>query len=67
MVVEISTHDYRSTGVLSDNVSDNLSDSDGPVLQVLLLSWLEVTVENLNVFVAELNLGPTEECAECLH
>jgi Na+/H+-translocating membrane pyrophosphatase len=67
VVVEVTTDDDRSIGVLSDNVSDNLSDSDGPVLQVLLFSWLEITVENLDVLVAELQLSPTEECAECLH
>ena len=38
VVVEVTTDDDRSIGVLSDNVSDNLSDSDGPVLQVLLFS-----------------------------
>ena len=54
VVVEVTTDDDRSIGVLSDNVSDNLSDSDGPVLQVLLFSWFEIAVENLNVFAAKL-------------
>jgi hypothetical protein len=63
VVVEVTTNDDRSVGVLSDNVSDNMSDSDRPVLQVLLFSWLEIAVENLDVFVAELQLSPTEECA----
>ena len=67
VVVEVTTYDNRSTGVLSDNVYVNLSDSDGPVFQVLLFSWLEIAVENLNVFVAELCLSTIEECAECLH
>ena len=54
VVVEVTTNDDRSIGVLSDNVSDNLSDSDGPVLQVLLFSRLEIAIENLDIVVAEL-------------
>ena len=67
VVVEVTTYDYRSAGVLSDDVSDDLRHSRCPVLQVLLFSWLEIAVENLNVLVAELQLSPTEECPECLH
>jgi hypothetical protein len=67
VVVEVTTDNDRSIGVLSDNVSDNLSDSDGPVLQVLLFSRLEIAIKNLDVSVAELQLSPTEEGAECLH
>jgi hypothetical protein len=66
-VVEVTTDDDRSHGVLSDNISDNFSDSDDPVLQVLLFSRLKITVENLDVSVAELQLSPTEESPECLH
>ena len=54
VVVKVSTYDYRSAGVLSDEVPDDLCHSCCPVLQVLLLSWLEIAVENLNVFAAEL-------------
>ena len=67
VVVKVTTHDYRSAGVLPDYVSDDLRHSCCPVFQVLLFSWLEIAVENLNVFVAELQLSPTEECPECLH
>ena len=67
VVVKISTYDYRSAGVLSDDVPDDLCHSCCSVLQVLLFSWLEIAVENLNVLVAELQLSPTEECPECLH
>ena len=67
VVVEVTTDDDRSIGVLSDNVSDNLSISDGPVLQVLLFSRLEIAVQNLDVFIAQLQLSPTEEGTECLH
>jgi hypothetical protein len=67
VVVKISTYNYRSAGVLSDDFSNDLRYSCCPVLQVLLFSWFEIAVENLNVLVAELQLSPTEECPECLH
>ena len=67
VVVEVTTYDYRSAEVLSDDVSDDLRYSCCPVFQVLLFSWLEIAVENLNVLIAELQLSPTEECPECLH
>ena len=67
VVVEVTTYDYRSAGVLPDDVSDDLCHSYCSVFQVLLFSWLEIAVENLNVLVAELQLSPTEECPECLH
>ena len=54
VVIEVTTYDYRSAGVLSDDVSDDLRHSYCPILQVLLFSWLEIAVENLKVFVAEL-------------
>ena len=67
VIVEITAYDYRSIGVLSDNVPYNLRHSCRSVLQVLLLSRLEITVENLNVLVAELQLSPTEVSPKCLH
>jgi hypothetical protein len=67
VVVEVTTDDDRSIGILSNNVSDNLSDSDGPVLQVLLFFRLEITIKHLDILVSELQLSPTEECADCLH
>jgi hypothetical protein len=67
VVVEVTTYNYRSIGVLSDNVPHNLRHSCCSVLQVLLLSRLEITVENLNVLVAEFQLSPTEVCPKCLH
>jgi len=67
VVVEVTTDDDRSVRVLSDNVPDNISDSHGPLLQVLLFSRLEVTIENLDVMVAELQLSPAEIRAKCLH
>ena len=67
VVVEVTTYDYRSSGVLPDNVSGDLDHPFGSLLQVLLFSRLEIAVENLNVLVAELQLGPTEISAKCLH
>ena len=67
VIIEITTYDYRSIGVLPDNVSDNLRHSCCSVLQVLLFSRLEITVENLNVLVAEFQLSPTEVSPKCLH
>ncbi len=65
--VKVTTDDYRSTGVLPGNVSGDLDHPHGSFFQVLLLTRLKVAVENLNVLVAELQLGPTEIGAKCLH
>ena len=67
VVVEVTTHDYRSAGVLPDDVPDDLGHSYGPLFQVLLFSRLEIAVENLNVLVAEFQLSPAEKCPKCLH
>jgi Na+/H+-translocating membrane pyrophosphatase len=67
VVVEVTKDDDRSIGVLSDNVSDNLSDSDRPVPEVLLFSRFEITIKNLDILAAQLQLCPAEECAESLH
>ena len=60
VVVEVTKYDYRSAGVLPDDVPDDLGHSYGPLFQVLLFSGLEIAVENLNVFVAEFQLSPAE-------
>ncbi len=67
VVVKVTTYDYRSSGVLPDNVSGDLDHPFSSLFQVLLLTRLEIAVENLNVFAAELQLGPTEIGAKCLH
>ena len=67
VIVKITADDYRSIGVLSDNVSGDLDHPFRSFLQVLLFSGLEIAVENLNVFFAELELCPTEICAKCFH
>jgi hypothetical protein len=67
VVVKVTTYDYRSAGVLSDDVPDDLGHSHGPLFQVLLFSGLEIAVENLDVLVAEFQLSPAEKCPKCLH
>ena len=67
VVVEVTTNDYRSSGVLPDDVSGDLDHPFSSLFQVLLFSRLEIAVQNLNVFAAELQLGPTEISAKCLH
>ena len=67
VVVEVTANDYRSSGVLPDDVSGDLDHPFGSLFQVLLFARLEIAVENLNVLVAELQLGPTEIGAKCLH
>ena len=67
MVVKVTTYDYRSIGVLSYDVSGDLDHPFSSLFQVLLFSRLEITVENLNVLVAELQLGPTEIGTKCLY
>ena len=64
VVVEVTTDDYRSVGVLSDDVSDDFKDSHSSLLQVLLFSWMEIAIENLDIVVAELQLGLAEICSE---
>ena len=54
VIVKITTYDYRSIGVLFDNVPHYLRHSYCSVLQVLLFSRLEIAVENLNVIKSEL-------------
>ena len=67
VVVKVATNDYRSSGVLPDNVSGDLNHPFGSLLQVLLLTRLEIAVEKLNILVAELQLSPTKISAKCLH
>jgi hypothetical protein len=54
VVIEVTTHDNRSAGVLSNDVPDDINDPHCPFFEVLLVSWLQITVENLNIYVAQL-------------
>ena len=67
VVVKVTTYDYRSSRVLSDDVSGDLDHPFGSLFQVLLFTRLEIAVENLNVFATELELSPTEIGAKCFH
>ena len=59
MVVEVTTDYDRSVWVLSNDIPDDVKDSFGSVLQVLLFSRVEITVKHLDICVAELELSPT--------
>ena len=67
VVIEVTAYDYWSIRVLSDDVPHNFCHSHSPLFQVLLFPWLEVAVQNLDILVAQLQLGPTEVSAKCLH
>jgi hypothetical protein len=54
VVVEVTTNDYRSIGVLLDDVPHHFCHSYRSLLQVLLLSRLEIAVENLDIMVTQL-------------
>ena len=64
MVVEVTTDYDWSVWVLTYDISDDVQDSFGSVLQVLLFSRVEIAVENLDIRVAELELGPTHVSPE---
>jgi hypothetical protein len=67
VVIEVTTDDNRSAGVLPDDISHDLDYSNKPVLKILLLSWLDIAVKDLDIMVAKLQLGQAEESSECLH
>jgi len=67
VIVKITTYDYRSVGVLSDDVYGDLNHPFSSFFQVRLFYRLKIAVENLNVLVAELKLSPTEIGAKCFH
>ena len=67
VVVKVTTYDYRSIGVLSDDVPGDFNHPFSSLLQVLLFARLKITVENMDIFIAELELCPTEIGAKCFH
>jgi hypothetical protein len=67
VIVEITAHDDWCVGVLFDDILYDVQDSLGSVSQVLLFSRVEIAVENLDIRVSQLQLGPTEICPERLH
>ena len=64
MVVEVPTDYDRSVWVLSNDIPDDVQDSFGSVLQVLLFSRVEITVILLDICVAKLELSPTHVSPE---
>ena len=67
VVVEITTDDDQSIGVLTHDISNDIGDSLRSLSEVLLLTWLKVAVENLYVGAAHLYLGPAQIRPKCLH
>ena len=64
MIVEVSTDNNRSVWVLAYDISDDVQDSFGSVLQVLLFSRVEIAVDNLDICAPELELGPSHVSPE---
>ena len=60
VVVEVSTDDDRGMWVLFDDVLGDIHNLLRSVLQLLLLSWLDVAVEDLDHMVGDLQLGPAQ-------
>ena len=64
MVVEVTTYDNRCVRVFPDDILDDVQDSFGSILQVLLFSRVEIAVENLDICVPKLELSPTHVSPE---
>ena len=58
VVVEVAAHDDWGMRVLLDDILGDLDHSLGTVFELLLLSWLDITVEDLNDVLANLQLCP---------
>jgi hypothetical protein len=67
VVVEVTTDNDRGMGVLLDDVLGNFDDSLRTVFQFLLLTRLDVAVEDLDSVVANLQLCPTQMGAQSLY
>ena len=67
MVVEVTTDDDQSIGVLANDISNDIGYSLRSLSEVLLLTWVEVAVKNLYVGAAHLYLGPAQVRPKCLH
>jgi hypothetical protein len=58
VVVKVPTDDDRGMRVLFDDVLSDIHYLLRSVLQLLLLPWLDVAVEDLDHMVGDLQLGP---------
>ena len=63
MVVEVPTDDDRGMRVLPGDVFGDIDNFLGTILQLLLLTRLDVAVEHLDRVSADFKLGPTKMCA----
>ena len=52
VIVKITTYDYRSIGVLSDDVSGDFNHPFGSLFQVRLFSRLEINTSSVMLFSA---------------
>ena len=66
VVVEVATDDDGCMWVLLDDVLSDINYLLRSVLQLLLLPWLDVAVEDLDQMVGDLQLGPAQVCTHCL-
>ena len=67
MVVEVTTDNDQSIGVLTNDISNDIGDSLCSLTEFLLVTWLKVAVQNLDVGAAHLYLGPAQIRPKCLH
>jgi hypothetical protein len=65
--VKDTANDYRIIVILFDDILRNFCFSYCPFSQVLLLSWLKIPVDKLDILVAEILLSAAEIRSECLH
>ena len=66
VVVEVPTDDNRGMRVLFDDVLGDIDYLLRSVLQLLLIPWLDVAVEDLDHMVGDLQLGPAQVCTHGL-
>jgi hypothetical protein len=67
VVVEVPADDYRGMRVLFDDIPRDINDLPCSVLQLLLLTRLNVAVEHLHSVATDLQLSPAEMCSHRLH
>ena len=67
VVVEVTTDDNQSIGIVTHDIFDDIGDSLRSLTEVLLLTWLKIAVQILYVSAAHLHLGPAQVRPKCLH
>jgi hypothetical protein len=67
VVVEVPADDDRGMRVLLDDIPRDIDDLPCSVLQLLLLTRLNVAVEHLHSVATDLQLSPAEMCSHGLH